>query len=283
MQTLSAFSGINETDRRWDAPVTLAGYHEWGKIDDKWTNGLLYGNAKDGNKEEFTRFEIERYNHNGGPVILGFRRENGKYMWYVFVKQLNGKYAPAEGVLNRHEDEFARGGIKNTVDVRYEGQGKFIVREYENGYKMYFNAAGELVSQGYNVSLLNMSVDGKQLIFGGKDADNNNVSIIDEDGKYIALGNHIEMYPDALVIEQANKSPGKKVFYLTNWHGKQVELEGCKYFDSIKAYNNEGSYYLLKNERNGYAVVGKGFMRVGGWYQTEDEAHQAWKTLHGNR
>ena len=45
----------------------------------------------------------------------------------------------------------------------------------------------------------------------------------------------------------------------------------------IKAYNNNGSYYILKDKEKGYAVVGRGFRRVGGWYDTEEEAHQAWR------
>ena len=64
------------------------------------------------------------------------------------------------------------------------------------------------------------------------------------------------------------------------WCGEELRIDGFKFFDGIKAYNNEGSYYLLKDNEKGYAVIGRGFRRVGEWYDTEEEAHRAWRDYH---
>ena len=61
-----------------------------------------------------------------------------------------------------------------------------------------------------------------------------------------------------------------------------MKIDESSAFEEIKAYNNNGSYYLLKDKEKGYAVVGRGFIRVGNWYDTEEKAHQAWKSSRGN-
>ena len=86
-------------------------------------------------------------------------------------------------------------------------------------------------------------------------------------------------YNDAIVV--MNNIGGEKHYTLSNWRGEQLELDGTMwFFDGIKAYNNEGSYYLLKDNEKGYAVIGRGFRRVGEWFDTEEEAHRAWRDYH---
>lgn len=96
--------------------------------------------------------------------------------------------------------------------------------------------------------------------------------IYDETGKNLFVGKSIEQYDDALVV---NTLGGHYAMY--NWRGERLELDDVDYFQEINAYNNGGSYYVLRDCRHGYAVMGRGFKRVGGWYSTPDEAHRAWQ------
>ena len=58
---------------------------------------------------------------------------------------------------------------------------------------------------------------------------------------------------------------------------KKVQMLLDEVSEEIKAYKNNGSYYLLKDKDKGYAIVGRGFRRVGNWYKTEEEAHRVWR------
>jgi len=123
------------------------------------------------------------------------------------------------------------------------------------------------------------AVDGKMLVYREPDEEGGSYSITDENGHIVALGNSIEAYNDAIVV--MNNIGGEKHYTLSNWRGEQLELDGTMwFFDGIKAYNNEGSYYLLKDNEKGYAVIGRGFRRVGEWFDTEEEAHRAWRDYH---
>ena len=97
----------------------------------------------------------------------------------------------------------------------------------------------------------------------------------------MAFGNHLETYDDA-IVQMDNSRDGGKIYSMVNWSGKELRIDGSKFFEEIKAYNNEGSYYILKDKygNKGYAVIGRGFKRVGGWYDTEEEAHRAWRDYH---
>ena len=98
--------------------------------------------------------------------------------------------------------------------------------------------------------------------------------IIDEDGEVIADGDDIEQYDDAIIVRNGNNC------YLSNWKGNLLEIGNINSFEEIKAYNNQGSYYILKDRDKGYAIIGRGFIRYGDWYDTEEEAHRIWKNYH---
>ena len=98
--------------------------------------------------------------------------------------------------------------------------------------------------------------------------------IIDEDGEVIANGDDIEQYDDAIIVRNGNNC------YLSNWKGNLLEIGNINSFEDIKAYNNQGSYYILKDWDKGYAIIGRGFIRYGDWYDTEEETHRIWKNYH---
>lgn len=275
VKNLPAFSSINETYRRLDKPQPLAGKHEWGEVDEKWANGFLYDNGTGDFDKEFTHFDYELFNHDGSSVILASHQDNGRYVWYVLLKQPNGKYAPAEGELNNHTNIIADKKYQ-TVDVHYDGQGTFIVREYEGVDQHFYNSAGKLVASGRKVNVLNTAVDGKQVILRGMDAYHDDITLYNEDGKPLVKGEHITMYHDALIVNNYRDN----MFSLYNWRGEPVVLDGIMSFEDIQSYDYEGSYYLLKDKARGYAVVGQGFRRVGNWYETEEEAHRIWRNYH---
>lgn len=275
VKKLPAFSSINETNRRFDEPQPLAGKHEWGEIDEKWANGFLYDNGTGHFDNEFTHFDYELFNHDGSSVILASHQDNGRYVWYVLLKQPDGKYAPAEGGLNNHTNIIADKKYQ-TVDVHYDGQGTFIVREYEGTDQHVYNSAGKLITSGRNVNVLNTAVNGKQVLLRSMDANHDDVTLYNEDGKALVKGKHITMYDDALIVNNYRSNMSS----LCNWRGEPVVLDGIKAFEDIKACDDEGSYYLLKDKSRGYAVVGQGFRRVGNWYNTEEEAHRIWHKYH---
>ena len=184
-QPTPQFSSINESNIRYDKPMPLTGKHEWGEIDEAATLAYL----KKINKGRPTawkdlEYDIERYNHEGGPVIIGIHQSNGRYFWLVFGKQSNGKYAPVDDSLNRQteilDDGHGRDVKAQTVDVRYEGQGKFVIREWEGGYKHIYNSSGNIIATGYKVRLMYKMVDGKQLVYKEPDDEGGHCSIIDE-------------------------------------------------------------------------------------------------------
>jgi hypothetical protein len=271
VQVLPAFSSINESNIRHAAPVALTGHHDWGEIDERATLEF-FKTLNNGRPITFNdlKYDMERYNHEGGPVVIGIHQANGRYVWFVFTRQANGKYAPASGKLNNQTELLNNGNTVQTTDVRYEGQGRFIIREYEGGIKRIFNTSGEPIVAGTNVGLLHKQIDGKQLLY--QDWSEDMHYIYDETGKNLFVGKSIEQYDDALVV---NTLGGHYAMY--NWRGERLELDDVDYFQEINAYNNGGSYYVLRDRRHGYAVMGRGFKRVGGWYSTPDEAHRAWQ------
>ena len=282
-ETSPQFSSINESNIRYEKPASLTGKHQWGEIDEAATLAY-FKKINHGRPISFQdlKYDIERYNHAGGPVVIGIHQPNGRYSWYVFSRQSNGKFAPVDDNINNQTwwttDRFGRDVKAQTVDVRYEGLGRLVVREYEGGEKFIYNTSGKIITSGRKVSLVQHAVDGKLLVYSEPDEEGGSYRIIDENGHSVASGNSIETYNDAIVV--MNDIKGEKRFSISNWRGEELRIDGFKFFDGIKAYNNEGSYYLLKDNEKGYAVIGRGFRRVGEWYDTEEEAHRAWRDYH---
>ena len=283
VQQVPQFSSINESNITHASFVNFAGRHEWGYIDEDATINYFNQNFEGGPFTfEELGYDIERYNHEGGPVVLGARKGDGRIVWIVFVKQPNGKYAPATQSLLNCQTEFVDnyGGKREaeTIDVRYRGEGHFIVREYEGGYRRVFNARGVLITSGNEVYMFNKSVDGKRMLLLH---DNNSYTIYNEDGGIVVSGESIDRYDDALIV--GNNVTGEKKYSLCNWRGKQLEVDGVREFQEIKAANFCGSYYVLKDKKKGYALIGDGFKRVGEWYETENDAHLAWREYSGDK
>lgn len=275
VQQVPQFSGINESNITHADFVNFAGRHEWGEIDEEATIKYFNENFEGG---PFTfgdlGYDIERYNHSGGPVVLGARKGDGRTMWIVFVRQPNGKYAPAiNSLLNRHSEWVDNYGGKReaaTIDVRYRGEGRFIVREYEGGYKRIFNARGDLITSGNEIYLADRSVDGKRMILLHH---NDGYTFYNEDGRSVASGVSIDRYDNALVV--GNITKGEKRYSLCNWRGEKIELDGVGDFQKIQAKNFGGVFYVLRDENRGYALISSDFKRIGGWYETELDADRA--------
>ncbi len=115
------------------------------------------------------------------------------------------KNLPAFSSINETYRHFDVNIIDNkkyqTVNVHYDGQGTFIVREYEGADQHFYNSAGKLITTGRKVNVLNTAVDGKQIILRGIDANHDDVTLYNEDGKALVKGKHITMYDDALIVK----------------------------------------------------------------------------------
>ena len=267
-QPAPQFSGINETNIRHEKPVDIVGEHVWGEIDLGW----LAAYAEELGEDFSNEFDIERYNHDEGAVILGTHKDNGRYHWTILERLSNGDLRP----VSQQNLKVGRSGYKNIGelrDVHFEGQGKYIIAEYTSGYRQVYDRKGDFFRDGYNIKVLGGTVDGKSLLYVGEDEQTVAAFIINEDGDVIADGHNITQYEDAYVLI-GDDYPYYNIF---NWHGEKLSIEGNTGFEEIKAYKNNGSYYLLKDKDKGYAIVGRGFRRVGNWYKTEEEAHRVWR------
>ena len=259
-------SGINETNIRHEKLQSVIGEHEWGKIDE----GLLSSYESAYGEDIPTKFDIERYNHDKGAVILGTHKDNGRYHWTILERLPNGDLRPISQ-KNLKEGFAGYKNIGQLTDVHFEGEGKFIIAEYTSGYRQVYNANGELMREGRNIKVLGSTVEDKRLLYVGEDEQTIVNLLLNEDGDVIVSDPIIAQYDDAIILKYGNK------FNLSNWRGELLQIDDIDSFDEIKAYNNNGSHYLLKVKDEGYAVVGRGFRRVGGWYKTEEEAHRAWR------
>ena len=267
-QPAPQFSGINETNIRHEKPVDIVGEHVWGEIDLGWLAAYEEELGEDFSNE----FDIERYKHDEGAVILGTHKDNGRYHWTILERLSNGDLRP----VSHQSLKVGRSGYKNIGelrDVHFEGQGKYIIAEYTSGYRQVYDRKGDFFRDGYNIKVLGGTVDGKSLLYVGEDDQTVAAFIINEDGDVIADGHNITQYDDAYVLI-GDDYPYYNIF---NWHGEKLSIEGNTGFEEIKAYKNNGSYYLLKDKDKGYAIVGRGFRRVGNWYKTEEEAHRVWR------
>ena len=269
-QPAPLFSSINETNIRHEKPVGIIGKHKWGEISEESLSAFesLMG-------EEIPReFDIERYNHDKGTVILGTHKDNGRYLWTVLCQRPDGSYMLISQQELKGGFFYGSQNVGELRDVHFEGQGAYIIAEYTSGYRQVYKNNGEIVRDGYNIKVLGSTVDGKRLLYVGKDEDTSLNLIIDEDGEVIADGDDIEQYDDAIIVRNGNNC------YLSNWKGNLLEIGNINSFEDIKAYNNQGSYYILKDRDKGYAIIGRGFIRYGDWYDTEEEAHRIWKNYH---
>ena len=270
-QPAPQFSSINETNIRHEKPVSIIGKHEWGEID-----GALIGAIESNNDEEIPmEFDIERYNHDKGTAILGTHMDNGRYHWTILCHLGGGAYT----YISQKELKEGYSNYKNIgelTDVHFDGQGKYIIAEYTSGYRQVYDCRGEMLREGYNIRVLGSTVDGKRLLYIGEDEQTVMSIIFNEDGEVIGNGHTIIQYDDALIDQWDSSSP----YQLKNWRGEPLEIDGINGFEEIKAFNNQGSYYLLKDKDKGYALIGRGFIRYGGWYDTEEEAHRVWKSYH---
>ena len=266
-QPAPLFSSINETNIRHEKPVGIIGKHKWGEISEESLSAFesLMG-------EEIPReFDIERYNHDKGTVILGTHKDNGRYQWTILCSRPNGSYELVSQQELKGGFFYGSQNVGELRDVHFEGQGAYIIAEYTSGYRQVYLNNGEIARDGYNIKVLGSTVDGKRLLYVGKDEDTLLNLIIDEDGEVIVDGDDIEQYDDAIIVRNGNNC------YLSNWKGNLLEIGNINSFEDIKAYNNQGSYYILKDWDKGYAIIGRGFIRYGDWYDTEEEAHQAWR------
>lgn len=270
-QPAPQFSSVNETNIRHEKPVSIIGKHEWGEID-----GALIGAIESNNGEEIPmEFDIERYNHDKGTAILGTHMDNGRYHWTILCHLGGGAYT----YISQKELKEGYSNYKNIgelTDVHFDGQGKYIIAEYTSGYRQVYDCRGEMLREGYNIRVLGSTVDGKRLLYIGEDEQTVMSIIFNEDGEIIANGHVIIQYDDALIDQWDKSSP----YQLKNWRGEPLEIDGINGFEEIKAFNSQGSYYLLKDKGKGYALIGRGFIRYGGWYDTEEEAHRVWKSYH---
>lgn len=269
-QPAPLFSSINETNIRHEKPVSIIGKHKWGEISEE---SLAAFESLTG--EEIPReFDIECYNHDKGTVILGTHKDNGRYNWTILFPQ-------PDGTVKLFSPEEMKGGffygsqnVGELREVHFEGEGTFVIAEYASGYRRVFDKSGEVLRGGYNIKVLGSMVEGKRFIYVGKDENTMENLIVNEDGEQIMGGDNIEQYDDAIIVKNGDAC------YLSNWKGKLLEINHHNAFEDIKAYNNQGSYYILKDWDKGYAIIGRGFIRYGDWYETEEEAHRAWRNYH---
>ena len=247
-QPAPLFSSINETNIRHEKPVSIIGKHKWGEI----------------SEESLSAFES----------LMGTHKDNGRYQWTVLCQRPDGSYMLISQQELKGGFFYGSQNVGELRDVHFEGQGAYIIAEYTSGYRQVYNNNGEIVRDGYNIKVLGSTVDGKRLLYVGKDEDTLLNLIIDEDGEVIADGDDIEQYDDAIIVRNGNNC------YLSNWKGNLLEIGNINSFEDIKAYNNQGSYYILKDRDKGYAIIGRGFIRYGDWYDTEEEAHRVWRNYH---
>lgn len=238
------------------------------------------------------KFRYEDYTHTAGhAVVLGFpvTDKSGRVTsvaWHIFVKGPNGKYIPAKYLQDQEHRGLNPKGNEQTTHLRsvsFACEGTFIVKEYENNGGGYYNEiilarTGEIVKRGYNISFPGYKVDGKRLILGEPDWSRGSTIrdlyyLYDEEGKIIVLGDKLTFYDDAIIVKSENS------YELCNWYGERFKVpdgDWKEFFADVKAYNDNGSYYIIETNNHHFALVGRGFKRIGGLYDSEEEARAAW-------
>lgn len=216
-------------------------------------------------------YDLERRSHtDGGPVILGRRYPDGTIQWSVVRQDRDGKYevyalsasatAPDRKVLLR--------------DVHFEAEGRFLVMEYEGGFKKYFTADGlDHIASGYNVGVAPMMAGGRCYILLKPDATSTNKQQILYAGPHGTLfGEDLEMYDDAIIERHGSWNR------LLNWDWKALTIDNNKHFKDIRCFNSDkGPYYVIEVSDGQFVLVARGFRRVGDVYESFEEAQAAWR------
>ena len=167
--------------------------------------------------------------------------------------------------------------------VSFACEGTFIVKEYENnggGYykEIILTRTGEIVKRGYNISFPGYKVDGKRLILGEPDWSRGSTIrdlyyLYNEEGKIIVHGDKLTFYDDAIIVKS------EESYELCNWYGERFKVpdgDWKEFFTDVKAYNDNGSYYIIETKNHHFALVARGFKRIGGLYNSAEEACAAW-------
>ena len=251
-QPAPQFSGINEQSLVFEKIQTTAGKHEWGEMADG--HGPI-------------EYDLERHTHvDGGPVVLGKRNKDGSKQWYILRRDESGKYV-GRNVYDRHHGGSPR-------DVRFEGEGQFLVAEYDGGYKVYYEAATDtLITDGTDVSIAPMMKNGRFLVLAIQDPEVflSGQVLYDGPGNLIS-GEKLFLFDDA-IVERSHDGSSR----LLNWDWDALSLEGTQFFKDIYCFRSDkGSYYVVKIDERKFALVGRGFCRVGGLYSSANEALLAW-------
>ena len=255
-QPAPQFSGINEQSIVYETVQTTAGVHEWGEMADE---------------EQYRKYpieyDIERRTHmEGGPVILGKRNQDGSVKWIILHRDMQGKYVRS---FPYDPAKTPSGKEVSLKDVRFEGEGRFMVLEYADGLKIYKYAATDgWITKGYNVGVAPMMVNGRCFLLEKED---NGKQILHAGPRNMLIGDEIVLFNDAII---ERNSYGCR---LLNWDWKALNLDGEKSFKDVQCFNSDrGSYYVIKMDEGKFALVGRGFRRVGGIYSSADEALLAW-------
>lgn len=255
-QPAPQFSGINEQSIVYETAQTTAGVHEWGEMADE---------------EQYRKYpieyDIERRTHmEGGPVILGKRNQDGSVKWIILHRDMQGKYVRS---FPYDPAKTPSGKEVSLKDVRFEGEGRFMVLEYADGLKIYKYAATDgWITKGYNVGVAPMMVNGRCFLLEKED---NGKQILHAGPRNMLIGDEIVLFNDAII---ERNSYGCR---LLNWDWKALNLDGEKSFKDVQCFNSDrGSYYVIKMDEGKFALVGRGFRRVGGIYSSADEALLAW-------
>ena len=277
-QPAPQFSGINEHDIVYDTPQSISAQHPWGEVD----MDELRRVKRLGYLDFLSDYDIERYSNTpGGTVVLGKRTPEGKTLWMVLQRnQESGKYVGS--VMNDTEDSV--GKKVSPQDVRLEAEGSLVVMEFSGGYKVVKTIDGIMVVRGYNIEVLPLRVDGHPVISWSQDPSwkgkmfAKETRLYNDKGQTIVEGEQLEYYDDAVIARMDNGTCAT----LYNWQGGSLFFDvggwNSDRMEDIRCYNSDrGSYYVIKIREGRYALIGKGFRRVGGIYASADEAHAAWK------
>ena len=272
MTRVAEYSGINEHKIVYDKLQSIEGEHPWGTVD---MND--FRRAQKGGWGVFADYDIERYtNTPKGVVVLGKRQPDGHILWMTLMYDKNsGKYRAYEA---ENEDKDLKGNTVYLKDIRFEGEGEIIVREYSEGYKKVGNVFGKYIDAGYNIKVLPMKVDGHRIIAHSQDPTrklDKEIFIYDDTGKKIANGEELEYFDDAIIARSKDFST------LYNWKGQSIYFDkggwNSNYLDEIQSFtSSRGRYYVIKVKEGKYALIAQDFRQIGGYYSSAQEAHDAW-------
>ena len=251
------FSGINEQSIVYEKMQSSTGTHEWGVLQDSY------------DKSPF-EYDIERRTHtDGGPVILGKRNPDGSIRWRVLHRDMNGKYVGPELLKSAH----TKFGELRLLDVRLEGEGQFVVEEFEGGFKKYYTAHDDIITSGYHVGLAPMMINGRFFLLQEPDSSEDKKALYAGPSNML-IGDDLILLDDAIIVKN---DYGDR---LCNWNWTCLNIEGTSFFKSVTCFkSSRGPYYVIEVTDGAFALIARGFRRVGGTYSSAQEAHAAWNGL----